>query len=159
MRRRSRFTGSALAIRERAPGPDHAEVARSLGSLGRLYNSLGRCAEAGAASQALLGDPGEGPRSGPSGIWPSSLVDLAVVHDTLGRYAEAEPLFKRALAIREKAFGPDHPDVAASLWDLALLAYERGRYAEGGDRSANRALRHRREKAYGPEHTAVAGEP
>jgi Tetratricopeptide repeat len=29
-----------------------------------------------------------------------------------GRYAEAEPLFKRSLAMLEKARGPDHPDVA-----------------------------------------------
>ena len=31
-----------------------------------------------------------------------------------GRYADAEPLYKRALAIDEKALGPDHPDVATS---------------------------------------------
>ncbi len=29
-----------------------------------------------------------------------------------GRFAEAEPFFKRSLAIREKALGPDHPNVA-----------------------------------------------
>ena len=29
-----------------------------------------------------------------------------------GQYASAEPLYKRALAIREKALGPDHPSVA-----------------------------------------------
>ena len=28
-----------------------------------------------------------------------------------GRYAEAEPLYQRSLAFREKALGPDHPDV------------------------------------------------
>ena len=32
-----------------------------------------------------------------------------------GNYAEAEPLYQRALAIREKALGPEHPDTAASL--------------------------------------------
>jgi len=35
------------------------------------------------------------------------------------RYADAEPLCKRALAIREKMLGPDHPTVAGSLNDLA----------------------------------------
>ena len=35
-----------------------------------------------------------------------------VVYKSLGRYTEAEPLFKRPLAMREKALGPDHPDVA-----------------------------------------------
>ncbi len=40
-----------------------------------------------------------------------SLNNLAVLYQAQGRYAEAEPLYKRALAIREKALGPDHPDV------------------------------------------------
>ena len=31
---------------------------------------------------------------------------------TKARYADAEPLYKRSLAINEKALGPDHPDVA-----------------------------------------------
>lgn len=34
-------------------------------------------------------------------------------------HAEAEPLFKRSLAIDEKAYGPDHPDVASDLKNLA----------------------------------------
>ncbi len=38
-----------------------------------------------------------------------------------GKYAEAEPLHKRALAIFEKALGPHHPSVAHSLNNLALL--------------------------------------
>jgi Tetratricopeptide repeat len=36
-----------------------------------------------------------------------------------GRYPEAEPLHKRALAIYEKALGPDHPDAALYLNNLA----------------------------------------
>ena len=35
--------------------------------------------------------------------------------------AQAEPLYKRSLAIVEKALGPDHPDVAIDLNNLALL--------------------------------------
>jgi CHAT domain-containing protein len=38
-----------------------------------------------------------------------------------GRYAEAIPLAEQALAIREQALGPEHPDVATSLNNLALL--------------------------------------
>lgn len=40
------------------------------------------------------------------------------------------PLFQRALKIREKALGPDHLDVAASLNNLAILYNDQGRYAE-----------------------------
>ncbi len=35
--------------------------------------------------------------------------------------ADAEPLYKRALAMLEKALGPEHPHVAASLNNLAEL--------------------------------------
>lgn len=40
-------------------------------------------------------------------------------HLLQGMHAEAEPLFKRSLAIDEKAYGPDHPDVASDLKNLA----------------------------------------
>lgn len=46
---------------------------------------------------------------------------------TQGRFEAAEPLFMRALAIWEKAFGPDHPGVAKSLSNLALLFQAQGR--------------------------------
>ena len=38
--------------------------------------------------------------------------------------------YKRSLAIVEKALGPDHPDVAASLNNLAVLYQHQGRYAD-----------------------------
>ena len=47
-----------------------------------------------------------------------------------GRYAEAEPFHQCALAIKEKALGPDHADVATSLNNLAELYRTQGRYAE-----------------------------
>jgi len=48
----------------------------------------------------------------------------------MGRYAEAEPLYQRSLAIREQQLGADHPDTAQGLNSLALLYYAMGRYAE-----------------------------
>ncbi|MBV8606478.1 MAG: tetratricopeptide repeat protein, partial [Singulisphaera sp.] len=46
------------------------------------------------------------------------------------RYAEAGPLYRRALAICEQALGPDHPDTALSLNNLAALYDAQGRYVE-----------------------------
>ena len=43
------------------------------------------------------------------------LTNLGKLYQSLGRYADAEPLYKRALVLREKALGPDHSNVAASL--------------------------------------------
>jgi tetratricopeptide (TPR) repeat protein len=45
------------------------------------------------------------------------------------RYREAEPLCQRALAIWEKVLGPEHPNVATSLNNLAGLYQAQGQYA------------------------------
>ena len=41
---------------------------------------------------------------------------------------DLEPLCKRALEIREKIFGMDHPDVGKQLTNLALLCLNQGKY-------------------------------
>ena len=71
-----------------------------------------------------------------------------------GRYSEAIPLAQRALAIREKALGPYHPDVAVSLNYLALLYDKQGRYADA--ESLYKRSLGIREKALGPDHPDVA---
>jgi tetratricopeptide (TPR) repeat protein len=58
------------------------------------------------------------------------LNNLAELYRAQGRYTEAEPLYKRAIAVREKALGPDHPDVGTALGGLAALYYSQGRYAK-----------------------------
>lgn len=51
----------------------------------------------------------------------ATLNNLAVLYGKRGKYKDAEPLCKRALEIREKVLGKDHPDVAKQLNNLALL--------------------------------------
>ena len=46
-----------------------------------------------------------------------------MLHFERARYPEAEPLYKRALSILEKALGPDHPNVAGILNNLAALYF------------------------------------
>ena len=67
-----------------------------------------------------------------------------------GRYAEAEPLYRRALEIHVKALGPDHPDVGQSLNNLAALYYDQGWYAEAEPLSKRSLAIH--ERALGPDH-------
>jgi tetratricopeptide (TPR) repeat protein len=43
------------------------------------------------------------------------------VYREQGKYPHAEPLFQRALAISEKTLGPNHPNVATGLENLAQL--------------------------------------
>ncbi len=59
-----------------------------------------------------------------------SLNNLAALYKAQSHYAEAEPLHKRALAIMEKALGPEHPDVASSLENYAALLRETARVDE-----------------------------
>ena len=60
----------------------------------------------------------------------TSLNSLAVLYLAQDQHAQAEPLYQRALAIREKALGPDHPNVATSLENYAALLRELDRTAE-----------------------------
>ena len=57
---------------------------------------------------------------------------------------------RRALAIHERALGPDHPEVAIDLNNLASLLQAKGDYA-GAESSFRRALA-LLEKALGPDH-------
>ena len=59
-----------------------------------------------------------------------SLNNLASLYYAQGKYAQAEPLLQRALAIREKALGPEHPDVARSVNNLAELYSAQGKYTQ-----------------------------
>ncbi|MFX0062161.1 MAG: tetratricopeptide repeat protein, partial [Candidatus Hermodarchaeota archaeon] len=58
------------------------------------------------------------------------LNNLASLLGDMGRYEEAEPLHRRALAITEQALGKDHPDTGARLNNLAHLLGSMGRYEE-----------------------------
>jgi len=59
-----------------------------------------------------------------------NLNNLALLYQTQGRYAEAEPLHKRSLKICEKALGPEHPDVATVLESMAKCWREIGKQDE-----------------------------
>jgi CHAT domain-containing protein/Tfp pilus assembly protein PilF len=56
-----------------------------------------------------------------------------------GRFDEAQPLIQRALEIREKALGPEHPDLAVSLFQVAVIYTKKGDYAKA-EPLFNRAL-------------------
>ena len=47
-----------------------------------------------------------------------------------GKYAEAIPLAEKVLAIREKVLGKEHPNVAISLNNLAVLYDSQGNYSK-----------------------------
>ena len=60
----------------------------------------------------------------------TTLSNLAVLYVEEGKYEQAEPLTKQALAIRERAYGAVHRDVADSLKNLANIYNFRRQNAE-----------------------------
>ena len=81
-------------------------------------------------------------------------IERIVTGFRMGRYAEAEPLYKRGVAIFEKSLGAHHPSVASALDNLASVYKDEGRYAEA-EPLYKQALAIR-EKALPPDHPDVA---
>ena len=72
----------------------------------------------------------------------------------MGDTARKKALLERALAIEERHYGPEHPQVATTLANLGNA------YGALGDTARKKALLERalaiQERHYGPEHPEVA---
>jgi tetratricopeptide (TPR) repeat protein len=79
---------------------------------------------------------------------------MAMLLTEMGRFSEARPLHERALAIDEKALGPEHPITATTQSNLAMLLHGTGSYAEALP-LLERALAIR-ERALGPDSPGTA---
>jgi serine/threonine-protein kinase len=118
---------SALAdLRAQHPGP-HADVAEVLSLLGTVAHDRGEL-EAGLewARQAetmwrAVGDPAQ---------HAIALTDVALSLNGLRRRAEAEPVFREALARQRQAYGGDHKEIAWTLNNLAWGLHAMGRLDE-----------------------------
>jgi len=146
----------ALQIREAALGVAHPLVAESISSLAGLLRLTGKELEFDAVCEralqirAVLLETTADPEAGESEGLPwedqaetarggkascdshsaCTLSSLAQLFSDMGNYEEAAPLFERSLALREKALGATHVDVATSLNNLAVLLRKQGRYDE-----------------------------
>jgi CHAT domain-containing protein len=156
----------SLAIVETVANPDQQlSISLDLDYLASLYFYEGRYAEAEplykralAIEEKALGtnDPdlmtditSQSVRQNVF-LYVNGLGNLGALYYVQGRYAEAEPLDKRALAIHEKLLGPD-PN---NLNNLGTLYRVQGRYAE-----AEPFLKHAleiREKSQFPENPVTA---
>jgi CHAT domain-containing protein/Tfp pilus assembly protein PilF len=143
----------AVALREKALGAEHLDVARSLNDLAVLYYNKHDYSHAEPLLLRALSirEKVLGPEHR---TVASSLHNLAVLYHDKGDYVRAEPAFVRVLAIREKALGTEHLTVAASLFTLAEFYRGREEYARA-EPLYRRALAIR-EKALGAEHLTVA---
>ena len=82
------------------------------------------------------------------------LQDLAEVYRVLGRSADAEPLVREALAIRERLLPAGDPEIGRTLSNLGLVLTARHKYGDAED-ACRRAIANL-EAALGPQHVDVA---
>ena len=151
--RAEKLSRAALAIRERALGPEHPGTATSLNNLALLLHDQGDLAGAQPLFERALAIFERAPGPEHPGT-ATSLNNLAHLLQVQGDLAGARPLYERVLAVRERALGPEHPDMATSLNNLALLLQDQG------DLSGARPLFERAlaicERALGPKHPNTA---
>ena len=83
-----------------------------------------------------------------------TLDRLAELFYEQGRYAEAEPLLRRALKILESAFGPERSQVAVGANHLGHVQQARGQLAEAEALYARSLAIN--EKEFGPVHPRIA---
>jgi tetratricopeptide (TPR) repeat protein len=122
-----------FAIRERALGLEHPDLAASLDSVAAGYEATHEYERAEALYRRALAirEKALGPEHPEVA---GSLGHLAFLFCLRGTAAHAGWFYRQALAIQEKALGPDHPAVASTLNDLAFLHYLQG---EGAEAQAN----------------------
>jgi CHAT domain-containing protein/Tfp pilus assembly protein PilF len=84
----------------------------------------------------------------------NTLLQQGIQATKQGRYTEAEPLLRGALAGRESAYGADRPEVSYAVFNLGWLYRLEGRYSEA-EPLVRRALSIQ-EKSLGAENPTVA---
>ena len=137
-----RYGQEALAVEEALYPPNHPSIGGTLDVLGHVAQKRGDRARARALyERSIRNYEGSQRPNNPSLAW--TLSHLAGLSLEEGEEEEAVRLYERALALRRKALGDRHPEVAESWHDLAVA---RGRLdpqrLERGARGARHRARH-----------------
>jgi tetratricopeptide (TPR) repeat protein len=119
----------ALAIREKAYGPEHPITANTMNNIGATLEALGRFDEALDYQRRALAIREK--------VLPAVHADLATSHVNLGilyydkgKLDEALAEFKTALDLAERALGSEHRQVAETLDYVATLYAAKAQFAE-----------------------------
>jgi tetratricopeptide (TPR) repeat protein len=102
-----------LEVRQRVQGPDHWETAEARHQL----RTLEQIAALPPSARAELAEA-------------TKLYEEVSRLFQRGRYADAVPLLRRALDIRRRHLGGEHPDVARAMHDLGFFLGKSGKPAE-----------------------------
>ncbi len=147
----------ALEIKNRRTGPDSREVATSLMQLGNLYlvrRDLGSALTSyDRAVEILESLRARGDEEVERDL-AVILSNVGIVYRRRGDYEQSSRVAQRALAIRTRSLGADHPDLATSYNNIANIFTDLGKYEEA--RASHEEALRIREVAYGPRHEVVA---
>ncbi|MGE0200162.1 MAG: tetratricopeptide repeat protein [Candidatus Melainabacteria bacterium] len=114
-------------------------TARAQSTMWEAYTDAGnRAVEYGDYAQAekqyqyavAAGETMSGKKGAGTSKLGQALNNLAEIYRIQGRYAEAEPLYLRAIQVKEKALGNTHPSLATSYNGLADLYRAQGRFTQ-----------------------------
>ena len=119
----------ALALWERAAGPDSLPYAATLDGYATAIWDLGRLEEARDAYQRALAIREQALGSGHP-VVATTLMNLAAVKTYLGDYEAASAMQRRVLAMRVAIFGADHPNVAIIKNNMGDVLQRMGRADE-----------------------------
>ncbi len=134
----------SLSIRQAVLGPEHPDTQKSLSRLAEIYHAEGKDVLPPPQTQQQA-PPMQRPMPPPPRPVPPQqprepsvsqqefqhgieLNQQSVQLGSQGRFAEALPLGVQALAIFEKAFGPENPNIAIGSGNLAQLYVQSGQF-------------------------------
>ncbi len=107
------------------PLENHADLITLVGVAHFSGQNYTAAAEWMARSAAIYEQAG-----GPQDKIAEALNNRAVLLRALKRLDEAEETARRALAIRQDMYGPEHIDVASTLYSLANILFSQGRFED-----------------------------
>lgn len=142
----------ALHAYERALGPDHPEVGKTLSNLANVVSESGDLAEARRLYERAIAiqEKRQGPNHPDVALNVNNLGDIFYL---VGDFDTSAALFERSLKVLEQTFGGQHTRVAMAVGNLAQVRAAQGRREEART-LYSRALAIR-EKAVGLEHPSL----
>ena len=142
----------AMTIGHRELRPDDEHTLDAEKALGAVLTSVGRFPEAIAILEQVVRMQAAAAARSPG--LSTTLTMLADAQFSLGRYADADALYRRALAIARRDHGERHPSVAENLSNLGAVELQWGHAdkAEGYYREALAIV----EGFYGRDHVKTA---
>lgn len=119
-----------IALEQRYPRYEGYDYTLSRNNLSTLYRDKGAFEQ---SEKMLLDALKKLPKDASGAMMASEqaamvLNNLAITYDKMGRYEQAEPLFREVLRLWEQFVGKQHPEYAATLNNLAALYYHNQEY-------------------------------